>query len=308
VSRSASPGARAASLSGQLVAAYGRNCLVELAGGETLECVNRGKRGGLVCGDRVAVSRTAGGQGVIERVEPRSSLLYRSDPFREKLIAANVTQVIVVVAGKPPFSEELLNRCLVAAEWQRLRVLVLLNKADLLEETRRAAQTLEAYRRLGYPVLAICASRDVSPVLPALAGATSVLVGQSGMGKSTLVNALVPGAGAETREISDTLGAGRHTTTRARLYHLGPSAHVIDSPGMQEFGLHHLTEADMAEAFPEYRPFLGRCRFNDCRHMTEPGCAVANAARRGDIDPRRLGFYRGMLPMARKAGGARTGH
>ncbi len=297
---------RPAGSAGQVIAAFGRGYLVELDNGAILECVNRGKKGGLACGDRVAAARTGPGQGVIEATAPRGSLVYRSDPYREKLIAANVTQVVVVVAGWPPFSEELLNRCLAAAEWQELRALILLNKSDLEEETRRASAALDLYRNLGYAVIPLCAKRDITPILPHLAGQSSVLVGQSGMGKSTVVNALAPGARAATGEISMALGTGRHTTTHARLYRLDSRTSVIDSPGMQEFGLHHLTEQDMAQAFPEFRPFLGRCRFNDCRHMTEPGCAIAGGVAAGAVSARRLGFYRAMLPMATKAGIGRS--
>jgi ribosome biogenesis GTPase len=290
----------AAPVPGTIVAAFGRGYLVECADGALLECVNRGKKGGLACGDRVTLTRSAPRQGAIEAVEPRASLLYRSDPFREKLIAANVTQAAIVVSGHPLFSEELLNRCLVAAQWQDLAVLIVLNKADLEQETQRALELLAPYAGLGYPLIPLCAKRDVAPLRARLREHITVLVGQSGMGKSTLINALVPGAEAPTRDISKALGAGRHTTTHARLYHLDAVSHVIDSPGMQEFGLHHLTGADMAAAFPEFRPLLGGCRFNDCRHTGEPGCAIAGGVESGTIGAKRLEFYRRMLPMAKK--------
>jgi ribosome biogenesis GTPase len=285
---------------GTIVAAFGRGYLVECDGGGLLDCVNRGKKGGLACGDRVRAGISAPGQGVIESVEPRRSLLYRSDAFREKLIAANVTQMAIVVSGHPLFSEELLNRCLVAAEWQGLRALIVLNKSDLEQESARAWAALAPYAGLGYPVIPLSARHDATPLRELLRGQCTVLVGQSGMGKSTLVNALVPGAAAPTREISRALGAGRHTTTHARLYRLDGASRVIDSPGMQEFGLHHLGERDMAEAFPEFRPLLGSCRFNDCRHAGEPGCAIAAAVEAGGIGAQRLEFYRRMLPMAKK--------
>jgi ribosome biogenesis GTPase len=132
----------------------------------------------------------------------------------------------------------------------------------------------------------------VSPLRPALQGHTSVLVGQSGMGKSTIINALIPGTGAATSHISAALDSGRHTTTHARLYHLDAKSHLIDSPGMQEFGLHHLTEQEVARAFREFRPLNGHCRFHNCRHLVEPGCAIAQAVEDGNVDMRRLDAYR----------------
>lgn len=280
---------------GQIVAAFGRSCLVEAAGGGTVSCVARSKKGGLACGDRVRFSKTAPGEGVIESVLPRGSLLHRSDAFREKLVAANVTQVMVVVAPVPSFSEDLINRCLAAAEDQRLRAVILLNKCDLAEPARAALEALALYRDLGYPLLTVSAKRDVSPLLPWLARQTTVLVGQSGMGKSTLINALAPEAAAATAEISTALDSGRHTTTSARLYHLDAGSHIIDSPGMQEFGLHHLGLADLAHAFVEFRPWLGQCKFNDCRHLGEPACAVSQAQREGKISEQRLASYRRLV-------------
>ena len=149
-------------------------------------------------------------------------------------------------------------------------------------------QALQLYADLGYPVLPLVAKQDVSPLREHLAGHTSVLVGQSGMGKSTIINALLPDAGAAVGDISLALDSGRHTTTHARLYHLGADSALIDSPGMQEFGLMHLSMLDLQHAFVEFRPLAGQCRFNDCRHRGEPGCAIDAAVARGEIDPRRM--------------------
>jgi ribosome biogenesis GTPase len=199
-----------------------------------------------------------------------------------------------VVAPGPAFHEDLVNRCLAAAEHGGIAAAIALNKADL-PQSAAALQALEIYRRLGYRVIALSAKRDLSPLLPCLQGRTSVLVGQSGMGKSTIINALLPEASVRVAEISAALDSGRHTTTHTRLYHLDAVSHIIDSPGLQEFGLHHVDAPDLAQAFIEFRPFLGRCRFRNCRHVTEPGCAIAAACADGKISVRRLESYRDLV-------------
>jgi ribosome biogenesis GTPase len=280
---------------GLVVGTFGRQYLIELPGPEILTCFPRGKRSTLACGDRVEVARTAPGQGVVEAIDPRSALLYRSDQFRQKLIAANVTQIVIVLAVVPSFYEELLNRCVAAAENQRLSLVIVLNKFDLAEEGAASMERLALYSDLGYRVIPLSAKQDIAPLRPALSGQVSVLIGQSGMGKSTIINALIPGAAATTAEISAALDSGRHTTTHARLYHLEADSDLIDSPGMQEFGLHHLTQQDIAEAFIEFRPLLGHCRFHNCRHLVEPGCAIAQSEAEGKIDARRLEAYRKLV-------------
>ena len=283
---------------GRVVAAYGRQYAVEIEG-NILSCITRGRRNDVVVGDIVEVH-----EGVIESVMPRTSLLYRSDAFREKRIASNVTQVVFVLAGVPTYSDELLNLCLTASQDQGLKFLILLNKADMEEATKAVMESLELYEKLGYPVLSISARQNVSPLLPFLEGETSVLVGQSGMGKSTLINSLVPEANRATAEISSKLDSGRHTTTHARLYHLSPISHIIDSPGLQEFGLNHLDLQGLVRAFVEFRPHLGHCRFRNCRHAGEPGCALQAALESGEISERRMAIYRKLASefISRKSG------
>ena len=220
---------------------------------------------------------TAPGQGVIDAIEPRASLFYRSDIQRQKLIAANVTRIVVVLAV-PALHLHLLA----------------LNKMDL-PQADTALAALEPYRALDYEVLPLAAKIDIAPLRAALHGHTSVLVGQSGMGKSTIINRLLPDAAARVGELSEALGSGRHTTTHARLYHLDADSAIIDSPGLQEFGLQHVSPVELAHCYVEFRPHLGRCKFNDCRHMAEPGCAIIALMESGVIAAARVDSYRELL-------------
>lgn len=279
---------------GTVTAAYGKRYGVELEDGRQISCVTRGKKNDLACGDIVEVKLTDAHEGVVESFKPRSSLLYRSNAYKTKLLAANVTQAVIVLATQPSFYEALLNRCLIAAEAAGIQALIILNKCDLAEndDARRA---LERYRKLGYRVQALSAKQDITPLKQWLNGHTSVLVGQSGMGKSTIVNALLPELKIRTQEVSAVLDSGKHTTTAAHLYHLGADSHLIDSPGLQEFGLHHLSMDQLEKAFVEFRPYLGKCRFNNCRHLKEPDCAVIQAVKEGHIEPQRLSYYQELL-------------
>lgn len=278
---------------GRVVAAHGRRFLIE-DGENIVECVTRGRKSDIVCGDRVDFDMTDANKGVIEKVEARKNLLYRSDEFRSKLIAANLDLAVVVVAAVPYFREELLIRCLVACESSDIPVLIVLNKSDL-PETAALQQHLETYAQLGYPQITVSARGDLGALQAHLVGKTSVLVGASGVGKSTLLNALAPEANAATGEISLALDAGKHTTTNARLFHLPDGGDLIDSPGMQEFGLQHLSQAALMDAFPEIRARAGQCRFYNCRHLKEPGCAVLAAAQAGEMLPNRLRVYQSLV-------------
>ncbi len=276
-------------------AVFGQHYRVETTTGEWFSCEMRGKKGGIACGDQVEFRITTPGQGVIEKILPRKTLLYRSDAFKEKIIAANVTQIIIVVAAVPSFSEELINRCLVAAENQNIPVIIVLNKTDLAEPTQAAASVLELYETLGYPVLKLSAIHNIAMLEPYLENRLSVLAGQSGMGKSTILNALVPEAQRATAEISTVLDSGCHTTTHSRLYHIDGNSAIIDSPGIQAFGLHHIKPENLAWGFIEFHPYIGQCKFHNCRHLNEPGCALVYAVNQGEINARRLAFYHRLL-------------
>lgn len=297
----------ASSQNALIIAAHGRHYVVELDDGSHIHAFPRGKKSDCAVGDHVRVQRAAVDQCVITGVQERKNLLHRSDQFKSKLLAANIDQVVIVLATEPGFSEDLLGRALVSAEALGIRPLVILNKTDLPGRLETARQRLALYAGLGYETLemSVHAAPDAALALlkPRLAGLASILIGQSGMGKSSLLNLLIPGVEAQTREISSKLDSGKHTTTFTRLYHLPAEWAVvedkhgalIDSPGFQEFGLYHLSEGMLERAFPEFRPRLTECRFYNCHHTNEPGCGVLAAVERGDIAPRRHELYAQLL-------------
>ena len=285
-------------LEGRVVADFGREFLVEFADRRQVVCTRKGKRQDATCGDFVEVRMTGSAQGSIERVGTRRNLLYRSDQWREKMLAANVDQVVILVAPKPPLSEAFLNLSLVACEAARLPVVIALNKKDL-PEYDAARKALDPYEKIGYTLVSMSAKFDVAPLLPHLENKLTLLVGQSGMGKSKTVNALVLSDVARVGELTASRDSGAHTTTFSRFYRLDRDTAIIDTPGFQSFGLFHLTEDQIGEAMREFRPFLGTCKFNDCSHLNEPGCKVIDASKKGEISARRLSFYQVLIEQHR---------
>jgi ribosome biogenesis GTPase len=282
---------------GRVVSSHGRHYMVELEDGTLRQCFPRGKKSSATVGDYVEVA-IRGQEGSIERILERRNLLYRSDEMRTKQFAANVDQLLIVVSPEPMFSDDLAGRALVGAWCAGIEPVIVLNKADL-PDAEAARKRLEPFRQLGVPLIETNAT-DIGAtrktLLPVLRGKCSLLLGQSAMGKSTLLNALVPEARAATQPHSEALGAGRHTTTVTRLYHLpGGDGDLIDSPGFQAFGLQHLSPEEIQRGFPEFRVPTESCRFYNCTHRHEPGCGVLAALERGEIAPERHALYERLL-------------
>jgi ribosome biogenesis GTPase / thiamine phosphate phosphatase len=292
-----------------VVAAFGRHCLVESPDGERRICHPRGKKNQVVVGDRVQWS-TSTDEGSIEHVDERRNLFYRQDELRTKSFAANLDQILMLIAADPEFSERQLARALIAAEAQRLPVIVVLNKSDLQPAFDRSWNRLRPYRRMGVDVLplrlrgdtAASSEMGVEDLFSRLTGKTTLVLGPSGVGKSTLVNRLVPHAAALTGEISRALNSGKHTTTSTTWYWTDDTRQtaLIDSPGFQEFGLNHIEPMQLAHLMPDLKATLGHCRFYNCTHLHEPGCSVRDSVAPADamsdetehaISPNRYQIY-----------------
>jgi len=289
---------------GVVVAGYGHRLAVEDEQGRLLLCSSRQHLPLPVAGDRVLWQASGGGQGVIVAIEPRVSELARLDrQGRPRALAANVDLVVVVCAPRPALNEFLVDRYLVAVEDMGVEALVILNKADLLEPEARAdlLARLESYRDLGYAQL-ITSKRSlegIDALQRQLAGRTAVMVGQSGVGKSSLVATLLPDREVAVRAVSETTGFGTHTTTNACLYHLPSGGSLIDSPGVRGFEPTLTLEA-LDRGFRELLPLLGRCRFSDCSHTVEPGCRLQEAVRAGQVEARR---YQSFLQLREEIAG-----
>lgn len=276
---------------GLVVAGFGRHVLVETADGQRIICHPRGKKGQALVGDRVRWLPSED-EGTIEKIDERSNVFYRQDELRTKSFAANLDQILILIAADPEFSESQLTRALIAAEAAGITPIVALNKSDLAESFGRAWTKLSPYRAMGYQMLPLAIKPELDmPVdtsqtdrlMALLEGKKTLVLGPSGSGKSSLTNLLVPTAKVLTAEISRALNSGKHTTTSTTLYWIDAarSAALIDSPGFQEFGLHHIEPMQLAQLMPDFKAHAQNCKFYNCTHLHEPGCGVISELKSG---------------------------
>jgi len=290
---------------GLVIVNYGKNQLVETPSGDIVNCVARRGLPQIVCGDKVEWLPTGDSSGVIETIRPRRTVLHRANGTSgQRPLVANIDQVVIEAALEPALDYFLIDKYCVAAELAQTEPLLIINKSDLLQDQdrERINTLISEYRDIGYTTLLTSALKNtgIEAFIASLSGKTSILVGQSGVGKSSLIKRLLPHRDIDIGKLSVASGLGKHTTTSTTLYHLPQGGRLIDSPGVRDFHLARVPDEELGHGFREFRPYLGQCRFNNCRHLSEPGCAIRAAVAEGRILERRMASYRKLM----ESGGA----
>jgi len=285
---------------GLVIVNYGKNQLVETSSGDIINCVARRGLPQIVCGDEVDWLPTGDSSGVIETIRPRRAVLHRANGNNgQRPLVANIDQVVIEAALEPALDYFLIDKYCVAAELTQTEPLIIINKSDLLqdEDRERISVLVSEYRDIGYTTLLTSALKNtgIDAFIASLSGKTSILVGQSGVGKSSLIKRLLPHRDIDIGKLSAASGLGKHTTTSTTLYHLPQGGRLIDSPGVRDFHLARVPDEELGHGFREFRPYLGQCRFNNCRHLSEPGCAIRAAVAEGRILERRMTSYQRLM-------------
>jgi ribosome biogenesis GTPase len=293
-----------------VLVSYGGHGVVLLPDGQRRRCKFRRNVGRPYCGDEVLVDQADETSLVVERILPRRNYFVRTDERqRQHIIAANLDQVLIVIAPRPLPSRDLLERYLLAVHSLEIEPVIVVNKSELeLSETDNspgveALKRIPEYRELGYTVIhtSCKAAPGIDALLPLLDHRTSILVGQSGVGKSSLVNRILPDLELQTGALSNATGKGTHTTTSTRLYQLRGGGHLIDSPGVWEYGIWKLEDSELEKGFTEFNAWAGQCKFNNCQHDSEPGCAIKQAVEDGKIRSWRYQSYLRLLSQNKQA-------
>ncbi len=281
--------------SGLITTSFGRQYIVTTPNSYSYQTVSKGKSTEFVVGDKVDINILNDEQAQITKLHPRQNLIYRSDQNRSKMIASNIDQLLIIIAVKPTFNINFLNSCLVAAESENIPITIILNKADLAESIDFINQVKLLYQQqLHYNIEIHSSTEPNLTICELIKNKRTLLIGQSGVGKSTITNWLAPEAKARVGEIAKYERSGKHTTTNATLYILDEHTQLIDCPGLQEFGLFHLDINRVAEYFPEMHSHLGLCKFNNCVHLDEPQCKITELVKNNNIDQSRYIFYKNL--------------
>lgn len=285
---------------GLVISKHGAELVIEYENGQHIRCVPRKKISAIVCGDKVTWERISTNQGVVTALHSRTTLLSRPDNNGViKPVAANITQMLIVCAIKPEFDFSLIDNYLVSAELLKITPVLVVNKIDLVnkDELKIVADEFEYYQKLNYQLyfVSVLKPKKLQPLIETLAAQTSILVGQSGVGKSSIINVLLPDLNLKTSALHDSINLGKHTTSTTTLYHLPASGSIIDSPGVREFKLWKINLTEAAWSFPEFRPYIDHCKFRNCAHLNEPGCAVKQALDNKAITERRYQSYKRII-------------